>query len=179
MGTVLIQLAKLSGYEVITTCSPADFSLVRSSGADHVFDYNDPACTQEINNITGGNLKLCVDCISTDAAATLCAEALSPGAKCSNILLAKCPRDDVESLTTLDYSSLGEEWEQFGIVNSASKEDFEHSKSFAELAEELLNDAKIRPHPIEKREGGLDAILQGPQDLRAKRVSGKELVFTL
>jgi len=38
-GTLAIQFAKLSGLEVITTSSPHNFSLLKSLGADYVFDY--------------------------------------------------------------------------------------------------------------------------------------------
>jgi NADPH:quinone reductase-like Zn-dependent oxidoreductase len=38
-GTIAIQLAKLSGLRVITTCSPKHFDLMKSLGADLVLDY--------------------------------------------------------------------------------------------------------------------------------------------
>lgn len=179
MGTMLIQFAKLSNYEVITTCSPHNFELCKSFGADHVFDYKDPESAKKIQDLVGGSLKLCVDAISTDETASLCAEILSSNGKYSSILLAVCPRDDVESFRTIGYSFLGEEWEQFGVLNPASKEDFEYSKGFAILSERLLAEGKLRPHPVELREGGLEAIPAAMEDLRAKRVSGKKLVFRL
>lgn len=104
---------------------------------------------------------------------------LNLNAEYSNILLTKAPRSDVENFTTLVYSFLGEESEQFGNVNAASKEDFEYSKGFAEVAGKLLEEGKIRAHPVECRQGGLDAMLQGLEDLRAKRVNGRKLVISL
>lgn len=38
-----IQLARLSGLTVVTTCSPRNFALVKSLGATDAFDYADPA----------------------------------------------------------------------------------------------------------------------------------------
>ena len=38
-GALGIQLLKLSGYTVITTCSPKNFDYVKSLGADAVFNY--------------------------------------------------------------------------------------------------------------------------------------------
>lgn len=49
MGLYAIQLASIFGLNVITTCSPRNADLVRSYGAQHVFDYNDP---DVIANIT-------------------------------------------------------------------------------------------------------------------------------
>lgn len=36
VGMLAIQLAKVAGYKVITTCSPHNFDLVKALGADHV-----------------------------------------------------------------------------------------------------------------------------------------------
>ncbi|OAK94577.1 GroES-like protein [Phaeosphaeriaceae sp. SRC1lsM3a] len=42
VGFFAIQLAKLHGYTVATTCSPQNFEHVKRAGATYVFDYNDP-----------------------------------------------------------------------------------------------------------------------------------------
>jgi NADPH:quinone reductase-like Zn-dependent oxidoreductase len=43
VGTVVIQLAKLSGMTVLTTTSPKNAEYLKSLGADYVFPYNDPS----------------------------------------------------------------------------------------------------------------------------------------
>ena len=50
MGLYAIQLASIFGLTVITTCSPRNAGLVRSYGAQHVFDYNDPDVVGNITN---------------------------------------------------------------------------------------------------------------------------------
>ena len=40
VGCNAIQLARASGYKVVTTCSPHNFSLVKRLGAVYAFDYN-------------------------------------------------------------------------------------------------------------------------------------------
>jgi NADPH:quinone reductase-like Zn-dependent oxidoreductase len=47
-GALAIQFAKVSGYKVVTTCSPRNFELVRGLGADVVLDY--VSCTQFIRS---------------------------------------------------------------------------------------------------------------------------------
>jgi len=42
VGCNAIQLAVAAGYEVMSTSSPKNFELLKSLGASHVFDYNDP-----------------------------------------------------------------------------------------------------------------------------------------
>jgi len=51
-GVLGIQFAKLSGFEVLTTCSPSNFDYVKSLGADKVFDYNSPTCAADIRKYT-------------------------------------------------------------------------------------------------------------------------------
>ncbi|EPE24351.1 GroES-like protein [Glarea lozoyensis ATCC 20868] len=51
VGCNTIQLAVAAGYEVITTCSPKNFKLVKSLGATHVFDYNSPTVIADITNL--------------------------------------------------------------------------------------------------------------------------------
>jgi len=48
VGSNAIQLARAAGYEVATTCSPANFDYVRRLGAAHVFDYRHPSVHAQI-----------------------------------------------------------------------------------------------------------------------------------
>lgn len=178
MGTMVTQFAKLSGYEVITTASPHNFDLCRAYGANHVFDYRDSNTPDQIRALTKNTLTVAIDCISTEEAAAFCAQVLCSGGQYSGILRAKCPREDVTSFNTVGYSFLGEEWEQFGVINPVSMEDFHYSKDFAELTEKLLRDGLIRPHPIDVR-SGLEAIPAALDELRLKQVSGKKIVVTV
>lgn len=54
-----------SGLTVIGTSSPRNFDLVKSYGADAVFDYSDPeTCAKNIREYTNNSLKYAFDCIS-------------------------------------------------------------------------------------------------------------------
>jgi NADPH:quinone reductase-like Zn-dependent oxidoreductase len=57
-GALAIQFAQLSGYTVLTTCSPHNFGLVRRLGADKTFDYKDPSSAAAIRACTNNKLKL-------------------------------------------------------------------------------------------------------------------------
>ena len=59
---------------------------------------------------------------------------------------------------------------------AASKEDFEYSMQFAIPVEKLVQECKLRGHPVELRDGDLDAFLQAIEDLENKKVSGRKLV---
>ena len=60
-GSLAIQFAKLSGYKVLTTCSPHNFDFVKSIGADAVYDYKDSECANKIKKDTSDSLKLIWD----------------------------------------------------------------------------------------------------------------------
>ncbi|KAL5358615.1 chaperonin 10-like protein [Aspergillus floccosus] len=48
LGCNAIQVAVAAGYEVITTCSPHNFELVKSLGASKAFDYNSETILEEL-----------------------------------------------------------------------------------------------------------------------------------
>ncbi|KAJ4348951.1 hypothetical protein N0V95_005037 [Ascochyta clinopodiicola] len=57
VGCNAIQLAIAAGYDVVTTSSPRNFDLVKSLGANEVFDYRDPSVTDRIvATMTGRSL---------------------------------------------------------------------------------------------------------------------------
>jgi NADPH:quinone reductase-like Zn-dependent oxidoreductase len=57
VGQYAVQLAKLSGYKVVATCSQKSASLVQRLGADAVIDYrkSEEEQLQDLKAITGGN----------------------------------------------------------------------------------------------------------------------------
>lgn len=48
VGLLAVQLAKWGGAKVIATCSEPDIEACRAAGADHVFDYRDPALVANV-----------------------------------------------------------------------------------------------------------------------------------
>lgn len=48
VGCNAIQLARASGYDVLSTASERNHELIRSLGAEHVFDYHNPRAEQQI-----------------------------------------------------------------------------------------------------------------------------------
>ena len=51
VGQYAVQYGKLSGYTVIATASPKNNDLIKSLGADFVFDYRDPDVVQKIKEV--------------------------------------------------------------------------------------------------------------------------------
>jgi NADPH:quinone reductase-like Zn-dependent oxidoreductase len=51
MGSLAISYAIHAGYTVITTCSAHNIPLLKSLGADHVFDRSDKRTVQKIKEL--------------------------------------------------------------------------------------------------------------------------------
>jgi len=89
-GTCAIQILKRMGARVITTCSPHSNDLVRSYGADEVFDYHDATCRVDIRALTNSALDYAIDCITEKDTMKICYQALGRcGGKCKCFLDAK------------------------------------------------------------------------------------------
>lgn len=78
VGSNGIQLAVASGYEVITTASPANFDFVKSLGATTAIDYNSKTLADELTAATRGKvIHGALDCISKKGSVEALAEVLS------------------------------------------------------------------------------------------------------
>lgn len=178
-GLMAIQWAKLSGVSVITTCSQANFELVKERGADHVFDYHDPKnCVDNIRRVTGGQLRLVFDCVGTFDSPQICADAMaSDGEGClyNSLSLTPSPRKDMRSIFTPGEAVLGEARQMGGQVFPGDEELLLAFKHFLRLAERRFKDGKIRPPPTETVYG-IEKILDVVDDLRKWKISGKKIV---
>jgi len=176
-GTLAVQFAKLSGLKVYATSSPRNFDLVKKLGADEVFDYKDPECGAKIRAASNDSLSLVFDTISEGSSPAICAAAIgTKGGQYATLLpVADFPRPDVKVTHTLGYTAFGVDYSD---KYPASKADAEFAAKFWSLSQDLLNQGKIKTHPAEVREGGLEGIKQGLLDLKEGKVSGVKLVYT-
>lgn len=177
-GSLAIQYARLSGWEVVTTCSERNFGFVKELGAKEAFDYKDPECARKIREFTGDRLGKVFDCISAGESPKICSEAVgSKGGVVSYLLPAQHERQDVENKMTLGYTVNGEMF-YFGPQEwKARPDDLEFGKKFWALSEKLFAEGKLKVHPPQEEKGGLQGVFDGMQALREQRVSGKKLVY--
>jgi NADPH:quinone reductase-like Zn-dependent oxidoreductase len=75
VGLYAIQLAKLSGLNVITSCSPRNFDLVKSLGATDAYDYSDASNPAKIK-AKYPTLALGFDCIAEKGSTAFLAQSL-------------------------------------------------------------------------------------------------------
>ncbi|KAF7508437.1 hypothetical protein GJ744_009290 [Endocarpon pusillum] len=181
-GTLAIQYAKHSGLEVITTASPQNFDLVKSRGADVVFDYNDPECGQKIREYTKNSLCYVFDCVSTAASYKLVAQAFPTKSAETLHLVTLLPPDgwtriDVQTHTLLAYTTFGEAFSKFGMNFPPLEEHFKFGKIFWKLTAQLVAEGQIKPHPVTIRKGGFHGVVSGISDMSLGIVRGTKLVY--
>ena len=56
---------------------------------------------------------------------------------------------------------------------------YEFAREFWAISQKLFEEGKVKVHRPDVREGGLDGILQGLDDLKNDRVSGYKLVYKI
>lgn len=179
-GTIAIQFAKLSGYTVLTTCSPRNFDLVKKLGADTVYDYNDPNAASNVRKDTINNLKLVFDTISLEDSAQFCDNALSTeGGDYSALLNVQLKRENVRDRFTLAYTVIGEGFDFGPNPFPAKPEDRGFAEGFLPVAEKVLSEGKIKVHPPKVLPGGLKGVLDGLQAMKEGKVSGEKLVYNV
>ncbi|KAF2663140.1 putative zinc-binding oxidoreductase ToxD [Microthyrium microscopicum] len=184
MGSYGIQYGVASGFDVLATASPHNFSYVKSLGASAVYDYRSSTVGADIRKATNNKLYVAWDAISEGSSPQIVADALAEPApagvtlKWGTILRPKGPRSDVSQTATMMYTSIGDAYVKGGRESPASKEDFEFMKNFVEISEKLIHEGKVKPVQFEVK-GGIDDILAGLNDMKEGKVSGKKLVFTI
>lgn len=177
-GIAAIQVAKAAGLTVITTCSPHSFDLVKSYGADAVFDYKSPSAVDEIKKAYP-NIDRAMDCISEGKSAEFCAKAMgSTGGKVITLLpeaKANVPGVTVKSI--LLYTCLGKEFQWFAPLGPKFAANLDDKAVMVRWCAGLgdITD-KVRAPPLQEVAGGLEGINSGLAWLREGKISGKKLV---
>lgn len=184
-GTAAIQLLALAGFQPIVTCSPANFPLVESYGAAAVFDYRSPSCGADIRAHTKNGLRYALDCITTGESMQLCYTAIGrAGGRYTALdpfpdLIAQS-RKAIKADWVLGPTMLGKDISWPAPHGRPADPDIrKFGLQWIATVQKLLDQGKIREHPIVVDEGGLGQVLKGMEAIRAKKISGKKLVYLM
>ncbi|OQE21668.1 hypothetical protein PENSTE_c011G03418 [Penicillium steckii] len=179
-GSLAIQLARLSGLRVVTTCSEANRTLMFELGAHAVFDYHDPEVSEQIKEDTDDALELVLDTISTPQSASICSAAISSAGGSYNALLdVRSAREDVDSHVSMAYDVLGEPYRMSAQEFTPDSANFEFGVKWWSTVQKLLEERRIMPHPYQVKSGGLEGALSGLQLLREGKVRASKLVYQI
>ncbi|KAK2469288.1 hypothetical protein H9L39_19005 [Fusarium oxysporum f. sp. albedinis] len=180
-GLYHIQLAKTAGYKVVVTASPRSFDLVKSYGADAVFDYNSPTVVSDITR-EFPDITKAVDCFSEGKSTEIAEEIIKhKGGKVITLLTNGKPSHlGVVYELVMVYTAFGRPFQWLPPVGpkfEAKPEDREALARFYALLPQLTG--TLKPIPTTEIQGGFDGILEGLNMLRSGQVSGRKLVVRL
>lgn len=183
VGLFAVQFAKVLGYKTVAVCSPHNFDLVKSYGADEVVDYhNEEECIEQIKKITNGGVKIGMDTISEGKSFEISCKSFAEGGGRLNAILWPTDeqriRKDVEIETTLMYSFFGKAFTSLGRDWPAVPEDEAFAADAWARSADLIKKYNIRANPVDHR-NGLDAIPEGLEHMKQGKVSGKKLIYKI
>ncbi|KAL6151797.1 hypothetical protein ACJQWK_10118 [Exserohilum turcicum] len=180
-GAIAIQVLRLLGLTPITACSKAWAPRALALGAVASFDYQSPTCGAEILQHTSGSLGLVLDCITDSASMDICYKAIGPdgGRYVGLDPLPLCghTRRSVKPDWVCGYTQFGHriDWAPPYDLDERP-ENRACAEAWYVLAQHLLDEGSIKPHPIELQHGGLDAVGEAMDRVCKGQIKGKKLV---
>ncbi|TDZ13319.1 Cytochrome P450 monooxygenase TRI13 [Colletotrichum orbiculare MAFF 240422] len=184
MGTMALQLLKMSGYTPIATCSAKNFDLVKSYGAAYAFEYADEdAAIDAIRQTTGANRpKYALDCIA-DGFSVKCCFGVMARTGGRYVCLEQLPeslrprRRSVKQDFVFALDVFGLPIKAYkGYERDPGTAKHEFAVRWCRVFQELLDQGKLRPHPVQLLGHGFEGFTTGLGLLRSGSVSGKKLV---
>ncbi|KAE9394815.1 hypothetical protein BT96DRAFT_1046944, partial [Gymnopus androsaceus JB14] len=169
----VIHLAKLSGLRLITTCSPRNFDLVKSLGAELVYDYADSYTFKHILTATQGRLTMAVDfhCAGTSLMQVPKSFGES-GGNLAALLPIKSHIPNVKTEFILAYSIFGLAIE-FPFMFEAHQARYDNAMKYAALVTKLISTVPIQTIAIKVYPKGLERVSEGFQYMQDGRVSNQ------
>lgn len=173
-----------SGYRPIATCSPKNFDLVRSNGAEAVFDYREPDVAEQIKAYTKNSLWYVLDVITEAKTMKHCYAAIGRAGGKYTCLEAYpehlATRRTVKPELVMGIAILGKEIAlDHGYGSGANPELKDFGVAWYRTLQKLLDDGKIKSHPIKVLPGRFEGILAGLPVLKSKAVSAQKLVVRI
>lgn len=167
----------------IATCSPKNNELVKSYGAQEVFDYRDKDCAAKIKAFTGNNLKYALDCITTvESTATCFASIGRAGGRYVSLdpfATHAATRRTVRADWFLGPAIFGDgsTWPApYGREPDPSIREF--GAKLWTLAQKLVGEGKLRNHPVRVISGTINNIIEAMEEVASGKVSGEKLVVS-
>ncbi|PKX91438.1 zinc-binding alcohol dehydrogenase family protein [Aspergillus novofumigatus IBT 16806] len=171
VGATTIQLADAAGLTVITTASAHNHELVKSVGANAVFDYKSPTVVKDVASaVANTNFVGVFDAISETASSEMVR---------TNLDQLKA---DVRTISALPYDKPTER--SAPVFISSNFLTYDSNKHVADgiwkdFLSKALENGRLKPKPDPEVAGkGLEEI-QGAVDMLKKCVSAKKIVVTL
>ena len=180
VGLFAIQIAKKAGCIVVATASPHSFDLVKSYGADQVFDYHSSSAVKDIRKAFP-SISRALDCFSEGGSSQFCAEVIQGnGDKVITLLPLKTNVAGINTQMIMSFQLLGRQFAWLPPVGPKYAVSSTDRAALARFYKNLNSFAKeLKNPPVTVLNGGFDDIAEGLARLRAGKVSGSKLVVKL
>jgi len=178
-----IQIAKMAGLRVITTCSPHSNDLVKSYGADEIYNYRDKSSVQKIKT-AHPDLAIAFDGFGGEGSNEFCCNVVANknGKVVSLDPMAKSTVKGVTLETMIMYTVFGRAFQlvpPIGPKFPVKTEDRAGLARFYSMLPKLVEEQKLTAPPIKLMGTGFDKIEEGLELLKSRKVSGQKLVLEL
>ncbi|KAF5369284.1 hypothetical protein D9758_002618 [Tetrapyrgos nigripes] len=180
VGQYTIQLAKLSGLQVITTASSKNHDLLKSLGADAVFDYREQDVSLKIREFTENKLAYAIDCVSEGDTPKHVGDSLGEdGGHVTVLLPVQVPREDVTSEFNLVMTLFGEAYIVPPHSLPAHPEHYDLAKKWVKLMSEQLASGYLKTVPVKVVPNGLADVMKWLEYHRLGKVSAEKIVYRI
>jgi len=179
VGQYAIQMAKASGYKVVTTASPENHEYLKGLGADATFNYKDSDVASQIKNYA--KITRALDCISEKGTTKLAADSMTGGTVVT-LLPVSAEKEGIEHVKVaniLVYCTGGYAFTFFGRDFPAKPEDKEARVTFLrDYMPKLVADGKLKANPLTKITGGLEGIVEKMKYMEAGKAKREKFVYS-
>jgi len=182
VGQFAIQLAKLSGYKVVTVASPRNHEFLKGLGADAVFDYRDSDVVQKVKATAGNKISHVFDTIAGDDTQLTAVKVLAedkPGKVVAVLPLVEGIQDvrgNVKVTMINIFCSYGGGY----AGNGPDEEARRVLSAFLQEVPKLVKDGGLKHIPVRKFDGGLEKVVSdGFEYIKSGKVSAEKIVFTV
>ncbi|KAI3333018.1 putative zinc-binding dehydrogenase family oxidoreductase [Ustulina deusta] len=155
--------------------------LVRLFGAEEVFDYNSPDCAKEIKTYTKNTLSYVLDPFTDAKSIALCYGAMGrAGGRYSCLEMYPdyiLERKSIKVGFVMGPALLGH---RLALSDGYERDEDPEMRTFGvqwyQSVQKMLDQGKLRPHPLRVLGKSFEAVLEGVGMLKRKAVSGEKLV---
>ena len=182
VGQYAIQIAAMYGFNIITTCSPRNFDLVKKLGATHVFDYNDSSVVDNIKK-AAPDLEYTFDTIGQKYSSTQASHAITDkGGVLCTVRPGKANTEGVTSQAkitdVLVWTAFLKDHQYKNFKWPANEDDHKLSAELFERLPQWVEDGTIKANKPKVLKG-LEKVPEGFQEYRDGKISGYKIVYAL
>ena len=157
---------------------------MKSYGAEEAFDYKSPTCATDIRTYTRNSLRYVLDTVAEAETMKLCYAAIGrAGGKYTALELYSedlATRKMVKPDWVMGIEMLGKKIAlEYGYAREPNAELRVFGEKWFRQVQRMVDEGRIRSHPVRVMGGGFEGILQGLDLMRNRTVSGEKLVYQI